>query len=182
MSNNIWQGAKVRLRAMEPEDWEALHAFDMSDTEGARLGWYIPFPRSAEQAKQWAAHQEPPAPDDDRRRLVIQNLEGVVVGMLNITSADRRNGVFEYGIALGHPYRRQGYGSDAIRLILNYFFRELRYQKALVTVYAFNAASLRLHEKLGFQHEGRMRRMIFTRGTHHDELILGMLAEEFESE
>ena len=25
MSTNIWQGAKVRLRAAEPADWEALH-------------------------------------------------------------------------------------------------------------------------------------------------------------
>ena len=99
--------------------------------------------------------------------------------MLNITNADRRNGVFEYGIALGRAHWRKGYASDAIRLILNYFFRELRYQKALVTVYGFNEASLRLHQKLGFQIEGRMRRMIFSHGSLHDEIVLGLLAEEF---
>jgi RimJ/RimL family protein N-acetyltransferase len=49
-------------------------------------------------------------------------------------------------------------------------------------VYAFNEASLRLHEKLGFRQEGCLRRMIFTRGAFHDEFILGLLAEEFEAQ
>ena len=108
MSMNVWQGEKVRLRAVEPGDWEALHAFDTAETEGARLGWKIPFPDSAEQANQRAARQETPAPDDDRRRLVIETLDGVVAGMLNISNADRRNGVFEYGIALGRAHWRKG--------------------------------------------------------------------------
>ena len=33
MNTNIWQGEKVRLRAVEPSDWEAFHAFDKQLTE-----------------------------------------------------------------------------------------------------------------------------------------------------
>jgi len=66
-------------------------------------------------------------------------------------------------------------------LILNDFFRVLRHQKALGAVDAFNEAPLRLHEKLGFQHEGRLRRVILSHGAFHDEFVLGLLAEEFEA-
>ncbi len=62
---------------------------------------------------------------------------------------------------------------------LRYFFDELRYQKATVTVYSFNVASIRLHEKLGFQREGQIRRTVYTRGQYFDELFYGMTCEEF---
>ena len=38
---------------------------------------------------------------------------------------------------------------------------------------------MRLHERLGFQAEGRIRRTAYTAGAHHDALIYGMTAEEF---
>ncbi len=35
------------------------------------------------------------------------------------------------------------------------------------------------HEKLGFQRDGRLRRMIFTDGQFHDEILLGLTDTEF---
>ncbi|MCI0578583.1 MAG: GNAT family N-acetyltransferase [Chloroflexi bacterium] len=64
--------------------------------------------------------------------------------------------------------------------MLGYYFRELRYQKVTVPVYADNAASIRLHEKLGFQREGVHRRMFFTQGRFVDVIRFGMTVEEFE--
>lgn len=52
-----------------------------------------------------------------------------------------------------HPHWRRGYASDAICIVLRYYFEELRYQKCTVSVYDFNESSLRLHEWLGFQVE-----------------------------
>lgn len=61
---------------------------------------------------------------------------------------------------------------------MRYYFEELRYQKATVHTYSFNKPSLRLHERLGFQPEGRVRRMIHTEGQYFDDLILGLTVEE----
>jgi RimJ/RimL family protein N-acetyltransferase len=66
-----------------------------------------------------------------------------------------------------------------VNLVLRYYFRELRYQKCTVQVYDFNDASIALHERLGFQREGRMRRMGYTEGRHFDVLLYGITAEEF---
>jgi RimJ/RimL family protein N-acetyltransferase len=65
-----------------------------------------------------------------------------------------------------------GYAADAIQTVL-------RYQKLTVHIYEFNEASLRLFEHLGFQHEGRLRRMEFTGGQLFDRLYVGITAEEF---
>ena len=63
---------------------------------------------------------------------------------------------------------------------VGYYFRELRYQKLMATVYSFNERSLRMHEKLGFTFEGRLRRTVFTNGRYYDQLYFGMTSEEFD--
>ena len=101
------------------------------------------------------------------------------VGTINTHSCDRRVGSFSYGIALAPRAQGRGYGGEAIRLVLRYFFLELGYQKVHVHVYAYNDASRLLHEHLGFVQEGRLRRMAYTAGRHWDVLVYGLTREEF---
>ncbi len=178
--SDLWQGQRIRLRAVEPGDWAFFHAWD-ADTEVARAAYFIPFPPSAERAKKWAAEVATAEPKDDAFRWLVETLDAAPVGTLNTYSCDRRHGTFGYGVAIAREHWRKGYAAEAIRLVLAYYFRELRYQKCTVHIYAFNEPSARLHEKLGFQLEGRLRRMIYTDGIYHDELVYGMTAEEFES-
>ena len=180
MHNNIWQGQRVRLRAIEPEDWTAFSAFDL-DSEVARDCYHVPFPKSQEASRKWAVDEARAEPKQDVFRFAIENLEGELVGTLNTHSCEPRHGSFSYGIAIAREHWRKGYASEAIWLVLRYYFQELRYQKATVHVYAFNEPSLRLHEKLGFQLEGRLRRMVYTRGAYHDVCVYGMTAEEHEA-
>jgi RimJ/RimL family protein N-acetyltransferase len=178
MTTNIWQGDRVRLRAMEPTDWAIFHEND-EDTEVARMCYEIPFPRSTVGSMKWAESVATTPPQDDCYRLAIENRDGELVGNLNTFECNRRCGTFKYGIAILRPHWRKGYASEAIRLLLRYYFGELRYQKVTVHVYDFNDTSLQLHQKLGFQVEGRLRRMIYTAGQYHDEVVLGLTAEEF---
>jgi RimJ/RimL family protein N-acetyltransferase len=46
----------------------------------------------------------------------------------------------------------------------------------------FNEASAKLRECLGFQQEGRVRRVVLARGQCFDELIYGLTKEEFVAE
>jgi RimJ/RimL family protein N-acetyltransferase len=48
----------------------------------------------------------------------------------------------------------------------------------MVRAYALNEPSLRLRKRLGFVPEGRLRRMIYTGGAHHDVCLYGMTAKE----
>ena len=46
-------------------------------------------------------------------------------------------------------------------------------------MHGYNAASIALHEKLGFRHEGTLRRMIYTKGEYFDQLWFGLTREEW---
>ncbi|MDR0139570.1 GNAT family N-acetyltransferase [Metabacillus idriensis] len=58
--------------------------------------------------------------------LTIENFDGELVGRLNTDKCDPRNGTFSYGISLFREHWKKGYASDAIKVLLRYFFNELR--------------------------------------------------------
>jgi len=176
---NSWTEAVVRLRAIVPGDWPEFHANDQ-DTESARASDAIYFPRSEDGTRQWAEDTAAKRPAGDQMMLAIENLDGQLVGSINAHSCDSRNGTFKYGIAIFRDHRRKGYASDAIIILLRYYFHELRYEKAIANVYSFNESSIELQKRLGFMQEGRLRSMIFTNGHRHDELVFGMLKSEFD--
>ena len=176
--NNIWTGNRIRLRAVEASDWETFHAWDQ-DTEVAQLSYEIPFPRNAANSQEWAERESKEPPKDDVYRFVIESLDGEMVGTLNTHSCDRRNGTFKYGLGIMRDHWRKGYASEAISLVLRYYFGELCYQKVMAHVYDFNDGSIKLHRAMGFVEEGRLRRTGFTNGTYHDELVFGMTNDEF---
>jgi RimJ/RimL family protein N-acetyltransferase len=177
-TGSVWQGAHVRLRAIEPSDWEAYFAWNHDDEQARGLD-AIPFPQSREAVRRWAETEATKETVGDDFRFVIENEAGAIVGDITTHHCDRRAGTFAYGVSIRREHRGKGYASEAVALVLRHYFEELRYQKVTVGVYSLNEPSIRLHEKLGFKQEGRLRRMVFTRGQFVDELVFGLTVEEF---
>ncbi|MGE5653394.1 MAG: GNAT family N-acetyltransferase [Bacillota bacterium] len=175
---SVWQGERIRLRPMVPSDWESCFRWDQ-DSDIQRRCDSVHFPRSPEGVELWAQEESARTPINDQFRWMIETLEGETIGTINTFGCSRRNGTFRYGLAIAREHQRRGYGSEAIMLVMRYYFQELRYQKATVSVYDFNHPSIGLHEHLGFQLEGHLRRMVYTKGEYFDELVYGMTSEEF---
>lgn len=86
-----------------------------------------------------------------------------------------------YTIAIGPQSVGQGYGLDATRVLLRYGFDELGLHKIELQVWAFNTRAIRAYEKAGFVTEGIRRAVAFHAGAFHDEVLMGILEEEFRS-
>lgn len=178
MTTYFWQGRLVRLRAVEPSDGD-IHFVWNQDSDMTRRLDRVWFPQSREGAGRWAEQATATPHDSDDFHFEIDTLDGEMVGSISTHTCDRRNSTFEFGVAIRADYQQQGFASDAIRLVLRYYFEELRYQKATVHVYDFNTASIALFERLGFQREGRLRRMVYTQGQFFDTLIFGLTDDEY---
>jgi RimJ/RimL family protein N-acetyltransferase len=175
---NQWTGKVVRLRAWRAEDWEAqLHWRE--DTEGERANSYIPLPMSESAARRLAEERALHQPDNDGFEFIIETLDGETAGVIGAHDCDPRNGTFSYGLYVAPEYRRRGCASEAVLILLRFFFEERRYQKADAGVYDYNQGSIALHEKLGFKIEGRSRRLHYSAGAYHDLLRYGLTVEEF---
>ena len=177
-SNNIWAGYRVKLRAVIDEDWESFHK-DGMDTEAARFGDDIKFPTSAASLRERI--EKSSKSTGPNIWLAIEEIDsGVLVGSTSVHGADPRHRSFEYGVAIFREHRKKKYATEAVSLVLRYYFRELGYHRVRATVYGFNEPSLSLQRSLGFIEEGRLRQNLFTNGQFHDEVIFGMLHSEFD--
>ncbi|CAM3256562.1 GNAT family protein [Paenibacillus lupini] len=179
INNYIWAGKKVRLRPVQASDWDKFHHNDM-DSENARLCDEIHFPRSEEGTRQWAEHQAANTYDGDNIFLAIETLDGTHIGSICTNNCNPRHGTFKYGVSIFREHWRNGYATDAVMILLRYYFKELRYHKVNAHVYAFNEGSIALQEHLGFVQEGKLRNMIYTMGKQHDEYIYGLTKLEYE--
>jgi RimJ/RimL family protein N-acetyltransferase len=178
-----WSGQRVRLRAVEPADIEVWIAEKRAHPDDGLLSGegYNEFPESeSELRRAWERSLEPPV-GHARPWSIERSEDGSLLGGINTFACDARVGMFEYGIEILHAFRRQGHASEAIRILLRQHFDEYRYQKVNTRVHEFNAASIALHEKLGFQQEGRVRRAVYTGGRYWDLLLFGLTVEEFRT-
>jgi RimJ/RimL family protein N-acetyltransferase len=66
----------------------------------------------------------------------------------------------------------RGYGSEAIRLLLDYAFGALNLHRVAIGVVGFNERALRFYEKVGFRREGVQRAGYFYDHAYHDFVML----------
>ncbi|MDR0272342.1 MAG: GNAT family N-acetyltransferase [Clostridiales bacterium] len=87
------------------------------------------------------------------------------------------------GIFIGEEkYRGKGYGSEAIRLVLDYGFNTLNLHNIMLSVHADNNAAIFCYKKAGFQEAGRRREWVFKNGKYIDKIYMDMLAREFKEQ
>lgn len=81
-----------------------------------------------------------------------------------------------------HPdYHRQGYATEAARVLLKYAFQERGLQRVTSTCDARNKGSIRLMERLGMRHEGNRQQSQFLRGAWQDECLFSLSQSEWLS-
>jgi len=117
-------------------------------------------------------------------RFVIEVIEGASTkpigncGLHQISAKDH-NAIF--GIAIGEKdYWSKSYGTEAARLLINYGFQQLNLHRISSSAIAFNERSIKLHKKVGFREEGRLRQAMFKNGQYHDQVLFGILSEEWQ--
>ena len=76
-----------------------------------------------------------------------------------------RNQTAEMAIGIGDPaLRGQGYGREALDLLLGYAFHELGLYRVGLTVLDYNTAAIRAYERVGFVREGVQREAVWRAG------------------
>jgi RimJ/RimL family protein N-acetyltransferase len=65
------------------------------------------------------------------------------------------NGEAMIGYSVIEPYRRRGYGSEAVRALADWAFARPGVRRIVAETHASNEASIRLLEKCGFEYAGK---------------------------
>jgi RimJ/RimL family protein N-acetyltransferase len=112
--------------------------------------------------------------------LAIERLiDGKVMGMLTLIR--RKHSQAEIGYALGIDYRRRGYATEAAEGLMEYAFSSLGLHRIQATTSADNPDSYKVMERLGMRREGHLREATIRDGEWVDQLIYGILEQEWRA-
>lgn len=90
------------------------------------------------------------------------------------------NRVSEFAIYIGdEKYRGKGVGREAALETLRFAFYSLGLNRVFLKVLEENESAVRLYERMGFKKEGMLRKSVFKNNAFNNELLFGMLKEEF---
>jgi len=170
------QGKRVRLRAIERSDIPTFVRW-LNDPEVIQyLLMYMPFSQ-AEEERWFENHLN----DSHSHIFGIETAEGKLIGNIGIEQIDWKDRKAVLGIVIGEKdYWGQGYGTDAIRTLLRFAFATMNLNRVQLSVFDQNERAQRCYHKCGFKPEGRLRQAHFSGGRYHDELVMGILRQEFE--
>lgn len=109
--------------------------------------------------------------------------EDKLIGSVGLHEVDHFKRIATLGIFIGDSdYRDNGYGTEAIRLILEYGFKYLNLNNIKLDLIEFNERAFACYKKCGFKEYGRRRKSEFVNGKYYDMIEMDILAEEFEGD
>lgn len=167
------EGNLCRLRALEPEDLDAMYGWE-NDTDSWRVsGTVAPFSRHV--LSRLIDEQQFDIYATRQMRLVIESLDGSAVGAVDMFEFDPQNLRAGVGIIVAPPYRNQGFALDALQTLERYVRDVLRMHQLWCSVGADNEASLALFKKAGYAECGRRKEWILTPNGAIDEVLMQKL-------
>ncbi|MBC3987319.1 GNAT family N-acetyltransferase [Streptomyces sp. AC563] len=111
---------------------------------------------------------------------VVDLASGTLVGMATLWGIDTHNRSAHIGLGLLPAARGKGYGTDVVAVLCHYGFVVRGLHRLQIETLADNAAMLRSATRNGFVREGVLRSSSWVLGEFLDEVVLGLLAEDWK--
>lgn len=102
------------------------------------------------------------------------------IGSVGLMKINHRNQSAELGIMIGEKSCwGQGYGQEAIQLMVQFGFLDLNLHRIQLRVEADHPAAIQCYRNCGFKEEGRLREAWYRHGRFNDHFIMSILRSEY---
>lgn len=174
-------GSRVKLRAVRASDLPARRALGWHASIERNYGHQTPDgPMSDAEARAWFEAERAFQQDEARVHWTVE-VDGQLAGatfLHGISEIDRKA---RFAIGMFHPrFVGRGLGREATGLVLEHAFRSMRLHRVDLRVLTFNERAIAAYRRCGFVEEGRERESCWLEGRWHDDLIMGVLAQDVD--
>lgn len=107
--------------------------------------------------------------------------ETELIGSVALTHIDKEHFKAEIGYWLHREYQGKGIMTQCLQGLMDYVYRTSDTNRLYMQIPSDNRASIRLAERLNFQHEGTLRADAFINGKMNDMKIYGLLRSDWNS-
>ena len=169
------KGTTITLRSVHESDLEQLYEFH---TDISNRGEYYPQGFMSQPAFQ-KQFQENGFWGKDEGTLLVVNHSDEILGHIEFFKTV--NYLDEYELAYqiyDGEQRGKGIMTEAVKMMTRYLFETKRMNRIRLVIHPGNAASRRLAEKCGYQHEGTARGAWYNKGRHQDVEIYSILHDD----
>lgn len=122
---------------------------------------------------------------DDNSRidfLIFSKKYKGLIGEIVLSNVDYKNRNASMRIAISNKSDfSKGYGSEAIKLALNYGFGMMNLHRIELDVLETNQRATHVYKKLGFRVEGIKRHFTYFNHEYHDFVMMSILEDEFRA-
>jgi RimJ/RimL family protein N-acetyltransferase len=177
-------GELTGLRARTNDDAEILHRELYEDVEdwirASNRPWVpiAPGPGSPYAAPEPEEERRGPIPDAAEFS-IVELASGELAGQVGLWGIDEHNRMAHVGVELRPAFRGRGLGADAVRVVCRYGFALRGLHRLQLETLFDNHPMIAVAEKVGFTREGTTRGSSWMNGRFLDDVIFGMLADEF---
>jgi RimJ/RimL family protein N-acetyltransferase len=169
---------RLVLRRFRTADAQTLADY-RSDPEVARYqSWDAPFPLLRAQTAVANFMASDPGKAGWFQYAVERAEDRALIGDVAVHLHDNLKQA-EVGFTVATAYQKRGYATEAVAAVLDRLFRVQGLHKVTGECDARNRDSAALMERLGFTREGHLRQQTWIKGEWTDDLIYGLLAEEW---
>lgn len=114
---------------------------------------------------------------------IIERIEdGKRIGLIDLSGFNYAARNAWVGIGIGErDLWGQGYGTDAMRVLLRYAFEQMNLNRVTLNVFEFNQRGYKSYEKAGFKLEGRLSKVLVKGGKRYDLIFMGCLRHDWEA-
>lgn len=170
---------RVYLRALEPEDYKISVKWRNDDEINAMVSGPKYFV-SSESEKKWVENKILYNNRDVALAICVKE-NSQYIGNVYLNDINWINRSGESAILIGEQnHWGKGLAFESLVLLLKFAFYEKGLNRLSAHVLESNKASLRLHEKCGYQKEGLFRHSVYKNGEFHNQYILSILRSEFD--
>jgi len=110
---------------------------------------------------------------------IVKN-DNTLIGNISLFDINHISRSATTGLFIGESENRgKGYGTEALRLVLEFGFNALNLHNVMLNVYSDNEQAIACYKKVGFTEFGRRRESVFKCGRYVDDVNMDILATEF---
>lgn len=172
-------GNNIKLRPLQYGDDNLFFKW-RNDLDYIRLTKSFRLPKHESLEKDWL---ESMMKDRSNKNVIfiIETIpEAKSIGFVQLNQIDWISRNCMFGIAIPETgFQGKGYGKEVIKILFEYAFNQLNLFKISLEVTSFNANSIHIYEKMGFEKEGVLKNQYFWNGTYHDVFVYGLFKENF---
>lgn len=170
-------GNRVLLRAARREDMEALCRYNNDVAVELAGGGDPPMPQSLERLL--AEFDNEAVKGGRNGSWFVIEADDHCIGQCALFQFDNVARTAALGITIGDQvYWGEGYGREAVQLLLDYAFRLHNLRRIWLTVNGRNERAIRAYRACGFVEEGRQRRHVWSNGDYDDLVYMAAIRDE----